>query len=109
MSKIIEKSNFRVVVEPKGLGDYGSIRVSDSMFYKTQQDREKEYSRRCNDIADEIKRHIDNVGYVNVEFDKEEKCSFCGYGWEVDEETKEPLCCQKAIDEFNQTKTQLQP
>lgn len=31
MAKIIEKSNYKVVIEPKRLGDYGAIRVSDSL------------------------------------------------------------------------------
>jgi hypothetical protein len=105
MSKIIEKSNFRVVVEPKGLGDYGGIRVSDSMFHKTKEAIEKGYFERCQEIVDDIKRHVDNAGYVNIEYDTEVKCSYCGYGWEIDPATNEPDCCQKAIDEFNNEKT----
>lgn len=111
MAKIIRKSNFRVVVEPKGLGDYGSIRVSDSFFGRSEGEIEKEYLQRCNEIEREIKKHVDNVGYTFVKYDKEELCSHCGLGWEVAEDDNNPdfpkgtpVCCQKAIDEYNEQK-----
>lgn len=99
MSRIIEKSNYRVIIEPKGLGDYGSIRVSDSMFHKTQQDKEKAYECRCKEIIEQVKRHVDEVGYVHIDYDAEEKCSHCGYTWEVSEDGV-PLCCDEAVKEF---------
>lgn len=112
MAKIIRKSNFRVVVEPKGLGDYGGIRVSDSFFGRSTEEIEKEYLQRCNEIEEEIKRHVDNVGYISVEYDTEERCSHCGYRWEVSEDDNDsdfpkgtPMCCQKAIDEYNEQKS----
>lgn len=102
MAKIKEKSNFRVIVEPKGLGDYGGIRVSDSMFHKTQQDREKAYERRCKEIIDQIKRHVDEVGRMEIDYDTEETCSHCKLTWELDENGV-PVCCDKAIEEHEAT------
>jgi hypothetical protein len=102
MPKIIRKSNFRVLVEPKRLGDYGSIRTSDSFLRKPEQ-IEKDYQRRCDDIVDQIKRHVDEVGDVSVDFDTESVCSHCGREWEEDE-NGEPVCCDSAIAEHNQSK-----
>lgn len=90
--KIIKKENFRVVVEPK-THVYG-IKLS-----YVEQD--------CNEMLEQIKRHVDNVARVYVDCDTEEVCSHCCYTWEVDPETKEPLCCNKAIEEFNATLTTL--
>lgn len=100
MAKIIRKSNFRVVIEPKRLGDYGSVRTSDSFLRKPEQ-IEKDYQRRCEDMVEEIKRHVDNVAGVEVEYDTEEVCGHCGYEWIVDEDGT-PNCCDEAIKEYNE-------
>lgn len=104
--KIIKKSNFRVVVEPRRLGDFGSVRISDNFFGKTEAQVEKEYQSRCNDIEEQIKRHVDNVGSVQVEYDTDEVCSHCGSPWEQDE-TGMPQCCVKAEKEFEASKEQI--
>jgi hypothetical protein len=104
MAKVIKKSNFRVVVEPKRLGDYGGIRTSDSFLRKPDQ-IEKDYQRRCDEIAEEIKRHVDNVGSVEVNYDTEEVCGHCQREWEVDDEGC-PTCCDKAIQEFEASKVE---
>lgn len=102
MSKIIKKSNFKVVVEPKRLGDYGSIRVSDS-FFRREDQIEKDYERRCMGMVDQIKRHVDEVDNAYVDYDTEEVCSHCGYEWDENEDG-EPLCCDNAIAEYKQSK-----
>ena len=103
MSKIIRKSNFRVVVEPKGLGDFGGIRVSDSFFGQSQERIAKDYEDRCKEMADQIRRHVDNVRSAEVDYDTEEICSRCGYTWELDE-FGVPACCDKAIEEHESAK-----
>lgn len=103
--KITRKVNFRVVVEPRSLGDYGFIIMSDNSFNRKDEDIEKEYLNRCEGIKDEIKRHVDNVRSIAVDYDVEERCSFCGFEWEVDTETGEPRCCMSAVDEFNANKS----
>lgn len=91
MSKIIKKSNYRVVVEPK-THIYGIALSEDAV------------KGDCREIVDQIKRHVDDVCRVDIEFDTEAVCSHCGYGWELDEETGAPVCCNKAVDEFNNEK-----
>jgi hypothetical protein len=104
MSKVIKKSNFRVVVEPKRLGDYGSVRTSDSFLRKPDQ-IEKDYQRRCDEIAEQIKRHVDNVDRVEVEYDEEFTCSHCNQEWEADGSGC-PTCCEKAEQEFEAAKVE---
>lgn len=94
MSKIIKRSNYRVVVEPI-THVYGIALSEDTV------------KGDCREMAEQIKRHCDSVGRVDVEFDSDEVCSHCGYGWELDEETGEPVCCNKAIDEFNNEKLKV--
>ncbi len=91
MAKLERKSNFRVIVEPKRLGDFGSIRVSDS-FFRNEAQIEKDYIRRCNEIVEQIKRHVDEVDSVQVEYDVDTVCGYCGREWEVEEGL--PTCCQ---------------
>lgn len=93
MSKVTQKSNYRVVIEPV------------THIYGIEL-RKETVDRDLKDIMEQVKRHVDNVHSVYIDYDKDEVCSHCGYSWEVDEETKEPLCCQKAIDEFNEQKVQ---
>jgi len=97
------KTNFRVVVEPRGLGDFGGIKTSDSFVYGRGPEAEariaKEYEGRCAEIASEIKRHVDNVGYVNIEFDQERVCEHCGSVWTEVSQVYNGGCCSK--DEAN--------
>lgn len=104
--KVTTRSNFRVVIEPRRLGDYGFVRTSDRLGRSPQQ-IEKEYQERCEEMADQVKRHVDNVGYVGVECDTEEVCSHCGFHWEVSVDDSDPeypkgtpLCCGRAFEEF---------
>lgn len=104
--KIIRKSNIKVVIEPRGLGDYGCVIVSDDFFGQSQQTIEKNYQQRCEEIIDQIKRHVDNVGWIGIQADENEICSHCGHSWDVSEDDSDsefpkgtPLCCGKAIEE----------
>lgn len=109
--KITVKSNFKVVIEPRGLGNYGFVRVPDDFFGKSQQAIEKNYQERCEEIIDQVKRHVDNVGWIGIEKDEKEICSHCGRIWEVSEDDSDPefpkgtpLCCGKAIEEHSSNK-----
>lgn len=113
--KITRKTNFRVVVEPRRLGDYGYVRTSDTAFGRSIADVERDYEERCEGIAQDIKRHADNIGRVSVECDSEEQCQHCGHRWEVSVDDSDsdfpkgtPLCCQRAITE-HQVLTHPQP
>lgn len=108
--KITVKNNFRVVVTPRRLGDYGSIRVSDTFFGRKPEDVQRDYQQRCDEIVEQIKRHVDEVGYVEIECDTEDKCSHCGSDWHVSTDdmdpefpTGTPYCCDRAVEEFKNT------
>jgi len=97
------KTNFRVVIEPRRLGDFGRIKTSDTFVYgrglEAEARIEKEYEERCNEIASEIKRHVDNVGCTSVEFDQERVCEHCGSIWTEASQVYNGGCCSK--DEEN--------
>lgn len=100
---IIHKSNFRVIIEPRNLGNFGSIRCSPSLIYGRGPEAEKrmaeELQSRCEEIVSQVKRHVDEVGWVGIECDEEQQCPFCGYNWEsACDENGEPGCCRAAID-----------
>lgn len=64
------------------------------------------------DMAAAVRRHVDHVGSVKVEYDTRAVCSFCGSEWEVlsadDLATGdypgwlvgEPMCCDRAAAVF---------
>lgn len=110
--KKTSRDDFRVVITPRRLGDFGWMSMSDRM---ASSDPERDMRERCEEIAAEVKRHVDNVDGIEVTFTETHTCSHCGYGWEVltadeaadascqqDEQSVEgePVCCDKAIAEF---------
>jgi len=89
--KVIKRNNFRVVIDPE-------------LWYKEGHQRyETDAIKICNDIIDQVKRHCDDIRNIGFESDINEVCSHCGYTWEVDESGL-PQCCNKAQEEFNQSK-----
>lgn len=111
--KIIKKSNFNVVVEPRRLGDYGCIRMSDRLVHGDDEQKiNRLYQERCEEIVEQIKRHIDNIGYVSVECDTNEVCSHCGRDWEESQDDIDPefpkgspYCCNASIEEWKTSLT----
>jgi hypothetical protein len=77
--RVKEKFNIRVEVEP----DDGR------WVAKT----ERELMRDCEEIADQIKRHVDGVRYVSVQFDVHEKCEHCGSNWTENGRVYNGGCC----------------
>ena len=105
ITPVKKHSNFRVVIEPRGLGNYGFASFSPRLIYgdgpEAEKRMEEELRDECQGIVDDVKRHVDNVGYVSMEYDTEEMCPFCGWNWEsACDENGAPECCQKAIDEY---------
>lgn len=105
--KITKKSNFKVVIEPRRLGDYGYVSVSDGFFGRSEERIAKDYEERCEEIIDQVKRHVDNVGWIGIECDSKEVCSHCGCNWDVLDNDSDPeypkgtpLCCNRAVEEF---------
>jgi len=88
------RDNYRVVVEPRDPGNYGAFYIGGTTRPEAQT------VSLCEEIKDQIKRHIDDVESISIECDTSDVCGFCGYDWEVDEVDGCPLCCQLAIEEF---------
>lgn len=97
-NKTPKKSNFRVVIEPRGLGDFGAIRMSDWMFVNDDAHRQRLYQERCEEIVADVKRHVDNAGYVSVECDVEYFCEHCGSAWTEASDDYNGGCCEKDED-----------
>ncbi|WP_051878899.1 hypothetical protein [Streptomyces sp. NRRL B-24720] len=106
------RDDYRVVITPRRLGDFGWMSVSDRM---ASSDPDRDIRERCEEIAAEVKRHVDNVGSVEVQSTEVHTCSHCDCVWEElsavealmashrqdNHSTEgEPVCCDKAIDEF---------
>lgn len=72
-------TNFRIVVTP-----YFRYRDSDSAD--------------CRAIADQIKRHCDDVGDVDIIYDTPCVCSHCGCKWTEDSPDYNGGCCEKDQD-----------
>ena len=92
--KLIEKSNYRIVVEPK-THIYG-IKLTEQTAMSDLKSMEEQ-----------IKRHVDNVSSVSIEYDTNIYCSHCNRRWEVSEDNNDedfpegsPVCCNKAFDEW---------
>lgn len=94
------KENFRVVINPRRLGDLGMVSVSDSFLHGDDQARiSKEYEDRCSSILEDVRRHVDNAGHSRVEFDRDSVCSFCGRVWTEESKDYNGGCCD--ADEKN--------
>lgn len=97
------KENYRVVIEPRRLGDFGGASMSLGLLYgrgpDAQKRIEKDMEARCSEMISDIKRHIDNVGSVHIDFDQEYVCEHCGAGWTEKSSTYNGGCCDK--DEEN--------
>lgn len=88
--------NFRVVIYPRGLGNFGFMSVGDRTV--TGGDpaiSERMYRDRCNDIAEQVRRHVDEVGSVDVEFDTQDVCEHCGREWTESSPAYNGGCCDQ--------------
>lgn len=92
--KITINENFRIIVLP----DFAYLPTSFDV-------------KQCNNMIAEIKRHVDGVKSAEIEYDPVERCSFCMSTWEVNQDPNdpdvyfgEPICCDKAQQEFRAQK-----
>lgn len=97
MTKTTKETNFRVEVYPRGPGDYGSFSIGGTS--RTA----KEERAVCEDIAAQIRRHVDDLPTrgnrgVEVIYDEEDVCSYCGSGWTEDSDEFNGGCCAKDME-----------
>ena len=99
--KKLRKEDIKVVIIPEVYGCADTLQGDEFIIMD------------CNSIVEQIRRHVDDVKYVSVEFTPKYYCEFCDREWEVwtkkdelenpkDEWCKEgmPTCCPKAQDEY---------
>jgi hypothetical protein len=95
MAKTVSYENYRVVIEPRSLGDFGSVSMSDRLLCSSEQELQRRYRERCHEIAEDVKRHVDNAGLVHVDFDTVATCEHCGHKWTEESSTYNGGCCKK--------------
>lgn len=88
--KLTRKENMRVTVEP-------------DLRY-TRNPKEEYVKNICETIKQQITRHVDEIGNIYIEWDTLVECEHCGCGWETDPEDGCPVCCNKAIEEWEKEK-----
>lgn len=101
MSKIDQRTNYRVEVRPRAASDFGIASISS--VTRT----EKETISICERIAADIRRHVDDLPSrwsdydrgVQVVWDNEPVCSHCGNAWTEKSDSYNGGCC--AEDEKN--------
>lgn len=91
--KISTRENYRVVVTPRRLGDFGVARISESACYADEADRHKQYLDACERIKQHIKRHADDVYSVDIEYDEIFVCKYCGSEWTEKDKNYNGGCC----------------
>ena len=97
MPKKTSQDNYRVVIDPRRLGDLGFASMSDSSLVQGGEEVvQKRYQERCSEIVDAIKEaKIWEVGTINIECDTHETCSYCGDPWVGVGDTFNGGCCHK--------------
>lgn len=86
--KLGARENYRVVVAPARAGWISLSGRSDQEI-------------TCDNIADQIKRHVDDVASIEIEFDQAHVCAHCGSDWTEDSPDYNGGCCQDDEDAHN--------
>lgn len=70
------------------------VEVDDGAGYiEPNSDEAKRIIRRADDVAHQIKRHVDGWQYVNVDSKIVSMCQFCGAPWSEDDNDYNGGCC----------------
>ena len=86
MGKETRPVAYHVEIEPKRVGNCGTVHVPDS-WWGSDEEIVKEMKSRCEAIVDQVRRHCDYVGHAQVIAEEESKCSHCGAVWTESNET----------------------
>ena len=74
------------------------VEVTARPFIVTDRTVDSEI-RACQDIVDQIHRHVDDVGAATIEMDTNYVCSHCGEPWTEESDEYNGGCCD--ADEAN--------
>lgn len=84
MAKKVAYENFRVSVYP------------DSPWIARDEATRLRHERElCDEIKKEVRRHINNIGVVSVDFDTVKTCEHCGSAWTEESNAYNGGCCDK--------------
>ena len=86
--------NFRVEVTPRAPGDFGIC------FIGGQTRTEKETRDICNDMIQQIRRHVDGIDSAVLAYDVEETCEHCGRQWTKGDSPHNGGCCDQDCEVF---------
>ncbi len=53
-------------VYPKDLGDLGLASMSEHLLYPDENERKEEYKKRCEEMKEQIRRHVPHVLSVEM-------------------------------------------
>lgn len=54
-----------------------------------------------NSVINDIKRHVDGCVRIDPDWNSEEVCIYCESDPESDPETGQPMCCNKAVADYD--------
>ena len=91
----INKINYYIRVEP------------DTYWYYKQDDKEEVIKETCEEIIQQISRHIDSVKNISLERETEKVCEYCERFWTEDDLNYNGGCCSE--DENNAPKNIIAP
>lgn len=75
------------------------IAIDDSwIFEKDPAKRQAAIDRHGADIISSIRRHVDDVGHMNIEHEYENQCEYCDDAWTEEGDTFNGGCCEKDMD-----------
>lgn len=96
--------SYSVHVEPQRLGQYPSGSISDRLIEPNDERRLELYRERCQEIVEQLERHVDNVGSASVQAEAEDVCEHCGAGWTEATDIHNGGCCDADCDAMDAAK-----
>ena len=79
----------------KKINDNYRVVVTPDLSWSGEVTPEKQRSEAI-EMRDGIKRHVDNIGEIDINWDVIKTCEFCGYNWtEPDDSPHNGGCCDE--------------
>jgi hypothetical protein len=92
MGKVVRNINYRVVVDPRHPAWYD--------FCRGDADYERHFKKTCENIVEQIKRHVDDVGFIEIKHDVVATCEYCERPWTEDDPNYNQCCGRDEEDYF---------
>jgi methionyl-tRNA synthetase len=81
-------TGYHVAIEPK----------QHYMHRWSEEDKLNDQKNVCKDMIQQINRHVDEVGYIDLIEEAEMVCEHCGSMWSERESSYNGGCCDKDIE-----------